>query len=661
MSTKHDRNDTNKEKEWAKSFSLIDKAFVEEADPARDAKRPARRRWVGLIAACAAAVFLGLVLFIPYRTQVADVSAYRDSDYYAVIERLNQANAKTPTYRNNFGKLIVGAKSLFSGLGGVKGNDASSDAPMADGTNSISGDTGDYRETTDNQVTGIIEGDLCKRTDTRAYYLNHTTLRVYSLEGADSHLIGKLDLTDLAEGVEVGSHAPAQMYLSADGRRVTVVAERYYKEASGTARWVTTLFLLDVTDPAAIRLVNMVSVSGDHVTTRLAEDGKTLLLVTEETYYGRSFYDETSFLPTIDRHDGRGLTPLEADCILLPESEGSRTFAILTALDADTLTVQDAKAVLGGANTVYVTTDTVYLAWDDARTESDGVDRVRINTTGIAGIAYGDGKLSFRGSILLDGRLQNQYSLDEYDGILRVVTGTTETVLELAGLTGYEGWSSQGTVSRNADLYCIALSEEGWHIVGQVEKFAPNNEQPQSVRFDGQKAYVCTALVIELTDPVYFFDLSDPTHITWSDTGTIDGYSHSLIQLPDGNLLGLGFGDNYAVFKAEVYTQTADGVASLCSWTRQFVSFSEDYKAYFIDREAGYIGLLLYDYDYAADAEPLSYVLLRYDGQSLTVAAELPVPTPDALYAAVDQVRGFVADGWLYVLLGNSLTAHKIG
>ncbi len=646
-----------KKKEWAQAFSHIDERYVEEADPARDAKRPSRRKQIGLIAAGIAAVFLGLWLFIPYRAHMADISAYRDSDYYPVIERLNEANAPKPTYRNNFGMLVIGVKHMFTGANSTDG-EASGAAP-GDSYGTL-GDTGDYRETTDNQVAGIIESDLCKRTDTRAYYLDRTTLLAYSIEGADSHLIGKLNLNDLAEGVETGSHAPSRMYLSADGTRVTVVAERYYKESDGTARWVTTLFLLDVTDPAAIRLTHTVSVSGDLVTTRLVEGGKTLLLVTNKTYYGQVFTNEKNFLPTIDRHDGQGLTPLDADCILLPESEGSRSFATLTALDADTLKVQDAKAVLGGADTVYVDTDTVYLAWDTSRTKVDGADRLWIGMTGIAGIAYGNGDLSFRGSILLDGHVKDQYSLDEQDGILRVVTATTERVLKLANLTGYEGLSSQDAETRNSDLYCVSLSEEDWHILGQVKGFAPDGEQPQSVRFDGQNAYVCTALVVEMTDPVYFFDLSDPTHITWSDTGTIDGYSHSLIELPDGNLLGLGFGSSYSEFKAEVYTRTADGVNSLCSWTRQGVEFSEDYKAYLVDREAGYFGFLLCDYNYAPDTEPLSYLLLHYDGQSLTVAAELPIPTPDALYAAVHQARGFMADGWLYVLLGDSLTVERI-
>ncbi len=55
-----------KKKQWAQSFSLIDEKYVEEADPMRDAGcvsavRRLRRRIITL-AACAAAVLLGLIL-----------------------------------------------------------------------------------------------------------------------------------------------------------------------------------------------------------------------------------------------------------------------------------------------------------------------------------------------------------------------------------------------------------------------------------------------------------------------------------------------------------------------------------------------------------------------------------------------------------------------
>ena len=99
-----------KKKQWAQSFSLIDEKYVEEADPMRDAGRVSAvrrlRRRIITLAACAAAVLLGLILFIPYRTEFPDVSRYADSEYYAVIQRLNDGQVTKPRYRNNLDYLL---------------------------------------------------------------------------------------------------------------------------------------------------------------------------------------------------------------------------------------------------------------------------------------------------------------------------------------------------------------------------------------------------------------------------------------------------------------------------------------------------------------------------------------------------------------------------
>ena len=185
-------------------------------------------------------------------------------------------------------------------------------------------------------------------------------------------------------------------------------------------------------------------------------------------------------------------------------------------------------------------------------------------------------------------------------------------------------------------------------MVGQDIGFAPDGETLQSVRFNGQYAYVCTAVTVTLIDPVYFFDLSDPARIVRKDTGTIPGSSHSLVQLPDGNLLGLGVGETGRTFKAEVYAESATGVTSVCTWTRSRTRFSQNYKAYLIDREAGLFGVPLYE----------TYVLLHYDGHSLTSVLEADIPSPFSI--SPDFVRAFLADGWLYILNGDSLIVRAV-
>ena len=342
-----------KKKQWAQSFSLIDEKYVEEADPMRDAGcvsavRRLRRRIITL-AACAAAVLLGLILFIPYRAEVPDVSRYADSEYYAVIQRLNDGQVIKPRYRNNLDYLL--SKTLSKTDGDDK-NYATGGTGTANGGEARP-ETGAYRETTDNQVAGIVEGDLLKRTDTRIYYadVDSAMLRVYSVMGEDSALLGSFDLTQVTV-----YPCDMEMYLSADGRSVTLLC------GGGTNQ--SMILLLDVTDPAAIRVTRQVSLSGTLVTSRLTGNGRTLLVVTSSRAGRRQDYsDPLSFVPGINRGDGQGMRPLTADCITVPAEMSGTRYSTLTALHAETLDVLDTRSVLAGKlDAVYVNAGTVYLA-----------------------------------------------------------------------------------------------------------------------------------------------------------------------------------------------------------------------------------------------------------------------------------------------------------
>ena len=176
-------------------------------------------------------------------------------------------------------------------------------------------------------------------------------------------------------------------------------------------------------------------------------------------------------------------------------------------------------------------------------------------------------------------------------------------------------------------------------MAAEVIGFAPDGEDAQSVRFDGTNAYVCTAEVITFKDPVYFFDLSDLRNITWTDTGTIDGYSTSLIQFGGDYLVGIGFGDR-GFLKIEAYAQEEDQVIALAAY-EQKASYSSAYKSYFIDRQRQLIGLAMMD----ADSRISRYVLLHFDGYAFHEICVQGIEMRNYAF-----VRAFMADGWLYVL-----------
>jgi uncharacterized secreted protein with C-terminal beta-propeller domain len=224
-------------------------------------------------------------------------------------------------------------------------------------------------------------------------------------------------------------------------------------------------------------------------------------------------------------------------------------------------------------------------------------------------VSYSNGTLENKGHFSVKGLLIDQYALDEKDGVLRLVTETSYTkyVNVILPEGGYS--FSQLDWYENADLYCIDL--ETFEIIGSVISFSPNYEEVTSVRFEGDCGYVCTADTVYHKDPVYFFDLSDPANISYSDTGVIDGYSTSLVDMGDGKLLGIGYGDSNQTLKVEAYEEKEDRVVSVCAFELNYVEFSEDYKSYYINRAEGLVGLTV-SHLYGSE-----YVLLKFDGESI--------------------------------------------
>ena len=182
--------------------------------------------------------------------------------------------------------------------------------------------------------------------------------------------------------------------------------------------------------------------------------------------------------------------------------------------------------------------------------------------------------------------------------------------------------------------------------MASVIDFAPPREEVQSVRFDKEIAYVCTS--IELSDPVFFFDLSDLSNITYKDTGTIEGFSTSLINLGGGYLLGIGRGNSWSGFKVEVYEEASDGVRSVCSYELEYAQYSTEYKSYYVDRRNQLVGIGV------TDNMESRYILLHFDGYELVELVNV------RLNGSPAQMRGVCIDGYMYMFGSDDFKVEKI-
>ncbi len=685
-------------------------------------KKLQKRAVFGSITALAATA-LALVLFLPLPTTQIYLPAHKNSAYYPVIEKLSTLTGtawsgdnsvavdestaganKTPTYKNNFEKWTAALANLFSPKFGATNDSLGIAPPTAPGNSSVdndvvapgvgevvnppnvddggaegdgepsapgpegagpSGSTGtpddNYEETTDNQVQGVIEADLLKRTKTHAFYLKNSSrngwgmgfsapwehaLGVYAIDGGNSREIATLTIAQEGKYI-LGSEV--EMYLSMDGNTLTVISqgvthERDEKDVSRT-QYYTVLISVDVSDPATPKEINRVYLSGQYLSSRMV-DGE-LLVINKFDVYKPDFEDESTFLPQYGNVNE--LQSVAAENIVCPQYALNARYTVVTKLDEKTLDVEDCVALLSYSNEVTVSATNLFLTQSYAvrKNAEDSLDYEQNVMTDITCVSYGDDGLQVAGTVSVCGRVKNQYSMDEYQNVLRVVTTTSRTTgTRIEHFHNGTVYSPEKTVT-NASLYCIDLTD--FSTVGKVEQFAPDNERVESVRFDGTNAYVCTAVVVTFKDPVFFFDLSDMNNITYTDTGTIDGYSSSLIQFGHGYLVGIGYGATSSRLKIEAYAEEDGKVISVASF-EMTADFSEEYKSYFIDRENGYIGLGVNTYVYSERERTQAYLLLKFeDGkfvQSVLIPHKMELAT----------ARAFMEGEYLY-LFGEEFQA----
>lgn len=606
-----------------------------------------RRKAVIAVTSCILVVaVLALVLFIPYDTNPPSMERYRNDAYYDLIQKINYATYEPMKHQNRFESIMASFGGGVNGTG--KGEMAIAGATMAGASNSANApttDAGEYVEVTDNQVQGVIESDIFKRSSSYIFYLRDFQLFVYSIAKEESVLVGSFAIqkTQLAvdsddEYGQFRLFKCQEMYLSADCGTITVVAKSFHKSTGSC----TELISLDVRDPANIVETNRVFVSGSYLSSRMV-DGQILVMTRHRIDRDLVDYDDpATFVPQVGSEDKLVLVaPENIEC---PDVLSHLTYTVIATLNEKNLEVGDTAAVLSYSDQLYVSQDTVYVTRAFTFTSEKDFDgySTQSTQTQITGIRYADGNLEFAGSVTLDGSVKNQYSMDQHEGILRVVTSTFQRNFK-EYTDGDRAYVVANGNERNVDLYCIDL--ENWEIAASVIGFAPDGDTAESVRFDGDSAYVCTAMVVTLTDPVYFFDLSDLGNITWTDTGIIDGYSSSLIQLGEGYLLGIGYGES-SQLKIEVYEEVNGKVVSVCAY-QQDASFTEEYKSYYIDRENDIIGLPIRVMNNEI------FVLLHFDGCSLNVL-QLGECEGD-----LAKIRGTIIDGYLYVL-SNQFTVQQV-
>ena len=591
----------------------------------RLSERPKKYHWkkrytAGLAAACCLLV-CGAVLGIqksPQRvspvekqdtaTDQAESSDIQTAKSYDQIYEYLQAN-QDDQYGIDDGMLEQSAVAESAEDSTSMKSTASADRSVAQ--NGKASGEASYSETNVRQE-GVDEADVVKTDGRYLYTLKDNGRSVAIVDTSNGEL-------QMVISIPVEDDDQAREFYVNDGHLI-LVSEFNQEREDGTWTYASTdtrVTTYDITDPEKPEKAREVTQSGSYTSSRLT-DGHLYLFTqySVDVTSGITPKDKKDYIPYVNQQ------MLKADDIYLPPFSQAYMYEVVSSVDiAKPGEIQDSKAIFSDGGELYVSNDNIYwyeTQWSD-KTE-----------TVIKRISYKDGQLKAEASGKVDGYINDSFSIDEYDGYLRVVTTDDET---------------NGLYILNSNM------KEVGSITGLAE-----GEQVYSARLLGDTGYFVT---YEQTDPLFSVDLSDPKNPKIIGKLKIPGFSEYLHFYGENLLLGIGmdvdedgFTTNGVKLSMFDISDSSD-VKEIQKYTLENVysaAVMYDYKAVLIDPEKNVIG-------FAADGNNgENYYVFSYNDTKGFECLMNETVNGNGYQSA----RGVYVDNTLYVVKGNIIEAYDM-
>ena len=458
-----------------------------------------------------------------------------------------------------------------------------------------------------------------------------------------------------------------------EGGRLYAVSEAYPEE-EGFVNPVTTVTTYDISDPADPKPIAEVQQDGSYRTARLT-DGYLYLFTTFYTSIAESRADKHAYVPSA------GGEALACADIYLPDNCAADGYLVVGSVAVETPDrIADQKAVLCAVDNVYVSDDGIYAygpAWnravlyggvkdgdglavpeeDDAAAKTgggeggangaNGESAASETTDAVASISssdrtvlcklsYGEGTIEAVGETEVTGLIDDSFSIDEYEGMTRVLT------------TRY------GKDGNPASNY-VSVLNENLKLVGELKDLAPG-ERIYSARLMGDIGYFVTYREV---DPLFTVDFSDPTNPRIVGKLKIPGFSEYLHPFGEGRLLGIGVatekGSSVAKgLKLSMFdTSDPTDVREITSFTLEGAYWSDvlyDYRAVFVDVERGLVG-------FSIEGSDDCYYLFSYDSRQGGFREELAAEGAPWGYQGA---RGVRIGETFYVVAESQVTSFSL-
>ncbi|MGH2986643.1 MAG: beta-propeller domain-containing protein [Solirubrobacterales bacterium] len=368
------------------------------------------------------------------------------------------------------------------------------------------------------QEQGVDEPDLVKSDGAHIFAIAGRRLEAVDARAGEPAVVGSLVLP---RGPGDDVHAWGHELLLA-GQRALVIS----RADLGRAPWTrTVLTVIDVSDPAAMRALQTMTVDGAYVSARLT--GTTARVVTSTSPGVRP-----GSMPEARLHDRAVRTVNRSPLMPCEHVSKPARFSGLEMLSVLTIDLSrgldpiDTDAVMTGGQVVYGSPQSLYIASERWLDPTDaGAHASRISTAIHRFDVTDPQSTTYRATGRVPGFMLSQWSMSEREGLLRVAATTAPP------------WTTGGGAAESESFVSVLGERSGRLVeVGRVGDLG-RGEQIFAVRFIGETGYVVT---FRQVDPLYTLDLSDPAEPRALGELKIPGYSAYLHPVGPGALLGVG-------------------------------------------------------------------------------------------------------------------------
>lgn len=415
-------------------------------------------------------------------------------------------------------------------------------------------DAGGGFTTTNIQEVGVDESDVVKTDGENFYMVRGDTLHIVQATPIEE----MKELSTLAFDERIDSlylkgdtlFALSQTYGSGGGdfgfAADIAIWPPYYQDST------LKVYEVDISDPTKPAVVETVELDGSLVTSRLVNERLLLVLtVTPDLPATQGEIDRLTLediLPKARMSGGDEAIAIDwPDWFRPGHPDGFFMTAVLTLDVADITKIEQSVAVMANAGTIYASPEAIYLT-DTAYDEDDNYRE----TTTIHKFAFAEnGAATYEATGSVAGRLLNQFSLGEFEGVLRVAThiqpsfffgddvvfnGGGDVAVDVAeppvAIRAQEISSTEPT---NA-IFTLGVEGDELKTLGSIMDIAPG-ERIYSARFLGNRGFLVT---FEQIDPLFTIDLADPANPKLAGELKVPGFSEYLHPLGENHLIGVG-------------------------------------------------------------------------------------------------------------------------